>query len=257
MSSRNFTSALFLYSCLASAEVSTQDKNSQAVVSGVENSFSQSSEKHLSEEEKSLAKQWMLKDTDWTKFKTIMSGPRGVWSPGLDPITALGVSETDPEERKRYAELWIKVESRRAELEIAFEVERQAAAKRVLGDQLAINNSASIQEWEEKRKAFQKQILFFVDADCKEDCKALFEEVRASQGDRARLDVFFTGSTSSEDIGEWAQFMKISPEIVRSRKVTLNFDANKSAELGVELSELPAVRVIDLATGNIQKTFKK
>ena len=64
----------------------------------------------LTDEEKSLARQWGLTDDDWVKFKKIMAGPRGIWSPGLDPLTALGVMETESEERRRYAEIWMKME---------------------------------------------------------------------------------------------------------------------------------------------------
>lgn len=215
-----------------------------------------SSDLKMSEEDKSLARQWQLTDTDWLKYKTIMKGPRGVWSPGLDPITALGVSETDLVERKRYAELWIKVETKRAELEIAFEVERQIAAKRINGDQLAVNNQQWVQEWEAKRITVTKQVALFVDVKCVDACKALVEEVRASVGENATLDIFFVNGATSEAIGQWAASMKISPEIVRSKSITLNFDDGKSSSLKVDLKSLPQVRVVDTKTGAVTATFK-
>lgn len=215
-----------------------------------------SSELKMTEEDKSLARQWQLTDSDWLKYKSIMKGPRGVWSPGLDPITALGVSETNLAERKRYAELWIKVETKRAELEIAFEVERQLAAKRINGDQLAVKNQQWVQEWEEKRTAVSKQVFLFVDVKCIDDCKALVDEVRASVGKNARLDIFFANSATSEAIGQWAASMKISPETVRSKSITLNFDEGKSSSLKVDLKTLPQVRVVDTKTGSVTSTFK-
>jgi len=215
-----------------------------------------SSDLKMSEEDKSLARQWQLTDSDWLKYKSIMKGPRGIWSPGLDPITALGVSETDLVERKRYAELWIKVETNRAELEIAFEVERQLAAKRINGDQLAVNNQRWVQEWEAKRIAVSKQVLLFVDVKCMDDCKALVDEVRASVGENARLDIFFANGATSESIGQWAASMKISPETVRSKSITLNFDEGKSGSLKVDMKALPQVRVVDTKTGAVTTTFK-
>ena len=147
---------------------STQGSNSATVISDVKSTLDKEAAAPLTEKDRSLARQWMLSETDWVKYKQIMSGPRGIWSPGLDPITALGVSETDPQERKRYAELWIKMETRRAELEMAFEVERQRAANRILGNQLAVNNTSWIREWEEKRVEVNKQVILFVDSECKE-----------------------------------------------------------------------------------------
>src|SRR5690606_2249763 len=233
------------------------DTASTTVISDTISTLDKKASLKLSDHEKSLAKQWMLTESDWVKFKQIMQGPRGIWSPGLDPITALGVSETDPKERRRYAELWIKIESRRAELEIAFEVERQQAASRILGDQLAINNTGWIQEWEQKRDEIKKEVAFFVDAKCKEECRSIFDELEASVGNNSRLDIYFKEGATSEDIGQWASFMNIPPEVVKSRRITLNYDKGKSATLKVDTSSLPQVRVVDLKSGQITQTFKQ
>lgn len=234
----------------------TQDSTSATVISDMKSTLDKEASTKLTERDKSLAKQWMLSETDWVKYKQIMIGPRGIWSPGLDPITALGVSETDPQERKRYAEIWIKVESRRAALEIAFEVERRAAAQRINGDQLAVNNESWIRDWERKRVEVNKQVILFVDSGCREDCETLFQELHTSVGENARLDIFFKQGASSDDIGQWASFMKIPPEIVRNRGITLNFDEGKSGELKIDMVALPQVRVIDLKTGAITATYK-
>ena len=210
----------------------------------------------FSEEDKTLSKQWGLSKSDWLKYKNIMRGPRGVWSPGLDPITALGVSETDPQERKRYAELWVEIESRRAELEMAFEVERSHAAKRIHKNQLAFNNTAWIQDWQNKQKRINKHILLFIDAKCKKQCKAMFDELYASVGDNSRLDIFFQSGAESNDIGQWASYMKIPPEVVKSRSVTLNFDDGKFQQYKLTGAKLPQVRVIDLQTGKTETTYQ-
>lgn len=51
-----------------------------------------------------------------------MAGRRGQWSPGLDPITALGVSTDSAAERRRFAELFVKAEFERTRKELAFQV---------------------------------------------------------------------------------------------------------------------------------------
>ncbi len=230
-------------------EAGSKRKNSENVISGNSSSLDMNAMPLLTEHERSLAKQWMLKETDWVKYKQLMSGPRGIWSPGLDPITALGVSETDQKERKRYAELWIKVESRRAELELAFEVERQLAAKKILGDKLLVKNTQWIKDWNTDRAEIKSQVLFFADINCKKKCKEKFSQVYASAGRSTRLDIYFTNTTSASEIGKWASYMKIPPEVVKSRAVTLNFDEGESTKMGINLSDLPQVRVVDLKTG--------
>jgi integrating conjugative element protein (TIGR03759 family) len=211
----------------------------------------------LTDYERNLASQWQLTDDDWVKYKQIMSGPRGTWSPGIDPLTALGVSATDESERKRYAELWIKVETSRAELEIAFEVERQAAAKRLLKGQLAINNSEWIKAWEENQERIDTRVDLYVDSNCTDECKSEFTELWGSIGDNATLDIYFKDGASSDDIGRWAAFMDIPPESVRSRTVTLNFDKGRSLETGIQYDSNINVRVLDVKSGSVTDTFKE
>lgn len=231
-------------------------KNSETILSGNKSTLDQKAAQMITEHERSLAKQWMLKDSDWVKYKQVMQGPRGIWSPGLDPITALGVSETDLSERKRYAELWIKVESKRAEMELAFEVERQLAAKKILGNKLLVNNTQWIKDWEKNRSEIKTQVLFFADVSCKKECKEKFDELYASVGRTSRLDIYFVHGASSTDIGQWAAYMKIPPEVVKSRAVTLNFDEGESSRMSVKTDNLPQVRVIDLKTGKATASYK-
>lgn len=224
------------------------DMNDIKRISEMKDSLDEDAAYKLTEEERSLSKQWNLKESDWIKYKKLMSGPRGVWSPGLDPLTALGVSETDTQERKRYAEIWMKMESRRYELEIAFEVERMKAGKRLFGeDALAIDNRAWIAEWERENKEITKQVVVFMDVSCLEECEQMFSDVKLSLDRQSRLDIFFAEGATSEDIGTWATFMKLKPEEVKSRRVTLNFDEGTAVSMGV--NTYPKVKVVDLKNG--------
>ena len=170
--SRFVTIAVLLVSPLCNA--TSPVRQSEALITENVSLKHSGSESTLSDAEKSLAKDWMLQESDWLKYKNLMLGPRGVWSPGLDPITALGVSEEDPVERARYAEIWMKVETRRAELEIAFEVERQRVAKKQFSKKLAVNNKSWIDSWEKKRVEINEQVALFIDGQCKGECQSLF-----------------------------------------------------------------------------------
>ncbi|HHN8892213.1 TPA: TIGR03759 family integrating conjugative element protein, partial [Escherichia coli] len=37
------------------------------------------------------AGQWGLSEEDYRRYRTLMEGPRGIQSPGLDPLTVLGI----------------------------------------------------------------------------------------------------------------------------------------------------------------------
>lgn len=67
------------------------------------------------------AASWGLTEQEWTRFEQIQAGPRGFWSPNLDPLTALGVEAQTNQERQRYAELQVALEAKRAERELAYQ----------------------------------------------------------------------------------------------------------------------------------------
>ena len=228
-----------------------ENKASSNTFSETKNSLDQDSAMLMSEEDKVLAKQWKLKDADWIKYKQIMFGPRGTWSPGLDPLTALGVSEKDPKERQRYADIWIEIESQRYELEIAFEVERMKAAKRRFGDQKMIDNSAWIAAWKKEQERTTHQALLFVDVNCKEKCTSYIADIQKSVGTKTQLDIYFKEGALADEIGEWATFMQLNRDDVRSKKITLNFDEGKSTSMNVEMFDLPKALLVDLDTGKV------
>ncbi|KTY06313.1 conjugal transfer protein, partial [Salmonella enterica subsp. enterica serovar Senftenberg] len=48
------------------------------------------------------AQQWGLTDSEWQHYQQLRQGERGIWSPGLDPLTALGVEANNDAERQRF-----------------------------------------------------------------------------------------------------------------------------------------------------------
>ena len=68
------------------------------------------------------AQTWGLSEVEFRRYQHLMAGRRGQWSPGLDPITALGVSTDSAAERRRFAELFVKAEFERTRKELAFQI---------------------------------------------------------------------------------------------------------------------------------------
>ena len=63
-----------------------------------------------------VATEWGLQPQEWARYRELMDGPLGIYSPNLDPLSALGIEARTDEERRRYAELQVQVEARRVEL---------------------------------------------------------------------------------------------------------------------------------------------
>jgi integrating conjugative element protein (TIGR03759 family) len=81
--------------------------------------------------EEALAARWRLSMEEWATYRTLMQGPRGIWSPSLDPITVLGIHAETDAERRRYAELLVMVEFERVEQELLFQRAYDDAAQRL------------------------------------------------------------------------------------------------------------------------------
>ncbi|MFV0278926.1 MAG: TIGR03759 family integrating conjugative element protein [Parahaliea sp.] len=80
------------------------------------------------------AAEWGLSETQYRHYQALMQGERGLWSPGLDPITALGVSTDSASERRQLAELFVRKEFERTRRELAFQVAVNEAWRRLYPD---------------------------------------------------------------------------------------------------------------------------
>lgn len=67
------------------------------------------------------AQEWSLTSKEYERYQEVMRGPRGVYSPGLDPLTALGIEARSDSERRRYAELQVQAERQRVDRELAYQ----------------------------------------------------------------------------------------------------------------------------------------
>ncbi|NRH24970.1 TIGR03759 family integrating conjugative element protein [Pantoea stewartii] len=163
------------------------------------------------------AQQWGLSDSDWSHYQTLMKGERGIMSPGLDPLTALGVETDNSAERRRLAELWVKHEYQRTEKELAFQRDVNAAWLRLYPETLAVNmgaNAAGIAHDTQGRLA-----LFL-----KENCSRCDARLAAVLADNRPVDIYLVGIDSDDGLRAWAVKHNIPVEKVRSRQITLNHD---------------------------------
>lgn len=163
------------------------------------------------------AQQWGLSDSDWSRYQTLMKGERGIMSPGLDPLTALGVETDNSAERRRLAELWVRHEYQRSEKELAFQREINAAWLRLYPETLAVNmgsNAAGIAH------DTQGRLALFV----KDNCSRCDARLAAVLADDRPVDIYLVGGNSDEAIRTWAIRHNIPVEKVRNRQITLNHD---------------------------------
>ncbi|WLH20991.1 MULTISPECIES: TIGR03759 family integrating conjugative element protein [Pseudomonas] len=177
------------------------------------------------------AARWGLTEQEWTRFEQIQAGPRGFWSPNLDPLTALGVEAQTDQERQRYAELQVALEAKRAERELAYQNTYTAAWAKLFPRLLPIQGMASTAT----SSAVPSQALFVED-----HCPACTAEAQRLQSSDTAFDIYLVGSQGDDErVRSWARQADIDPAKVQRRQITLNHDRGRWFSLGAP-GPLPA-----------------
>lgn len=177
---------------------------------------------------------WGLSEEEWALYGQVMRDRRGVWSPGLDPITALGVSADTAAERKRYAELYVRTEFERTRKELAFQLAVDSAWSRLYPEtpRLSARSAAKVATERPGRYAL------IVSPDC-EECTTLLQQrldtlVREAQ---EGVDVHVVGTADNDTVlREW---IATQPELLaalKSGRATVNHGNQFQ-----DLSQFPAI----------------
>ena len=180
------------------------------------------------------ARVWGLSDQEWRKYQQVMSDQRGIWSPGLDPITALGVSADTAAERKRYAELYVRTEFERTRKELAFQLAVDNAWARLYPETPRIGTRAAA------KVALQgaSRYALIVSTDCGE-CTELLEQridsmmTEATEG----VDVHVVGTGNDDEVlRRWVAAQPALIAALKSGRATVNH-GNQFRDL----SQFPAI----------------
>lgn len=201
--------------------VTTQSRNQDTQVAALGRSHSEQ------------AASWGLTEQEWTRFEQIQAGPRGFWSPNLDPLTALGVEALADQERQRYAELQVALEAKRAERELAYQNAYTAAWAKLFPGLLPIQGMASPSQ--ATSSVAPRQALIVED-----HCPACTAEAQRLQRSDTAFDIYVVGSQGEDErVRSWARQADIDPAKVQRRQITLNHDRGRWFSLGAP-GPLPA-----------------
>lgn len=180
------------------------------------------------------ARDWGLRSEEWTRFRELMQGPLGVYSPQLDPLTALGIEARSEEERKRYAELQVQAEARRVDKLLAYQRAYDAAWQRVFPGQQRVNLPGA--KAPGSGNTGSGRLAVFVKA----ECAPCAQRVQQLQAAGTIFDLYLVGSRQDDArIRQWAMQAGVDPAKVRARAITLNHDAGRWLSLGLP-GDLPA-----------------
>ena len=200
-------------------------QNARTIASTVAPSEEQTATSRVSDEQQ--ARDWGLHTEEWARYRQLMQGPLGIFSPNLDPLTALGIEARSEEERDRYAELQVQVEARRVEKTLAYQRAYDAAwqrlhpsMQRVTLPGHTLGNSANSTD----------RIAVFIKDGCA-PCGLAVQQLQASD---VGFDLYMVGSRANDTlIRDWAKRASINPDRVRNGSITLNHDAGRWLILGL------------------------
>lgn len=172
---------------------------------------------------KKSAQEWGLTTEEWQRYQQLSKGRRGILSPGLDPITTLGIEARSEEERRHYADLSVKQDFQRVEAELAFQREVNAAWVRVYPGILPVRSAGDAGQG-------NGRLALFVRADCGAPCESKVASLLASQ---RPLDIYLVGSEGKDEaVRVWAKKLAIPVERVKAKTLTLNHDRGQWIKFG-------------------------
>lgn len=186
------------------------------------------------------ASEWGLSALEWDRYEALMAGRRGILSPGLDPLTALGVEARTEQERRRYAELQARFEYERIERELAYQRSYDEAIARIAGDQPRVSTFSIRPPMSGKS---DPGLLSLLAAPARHDvvvalsgCDACSKTVMELVAEGRELNVWVTDSDGDDGkIRRWASELGIPTERVTSGAITLNHGAGLGAGLTLPL----------------------
>lgn len=183
------------------------------------------------------ARDWGLSTEEWTRYRDLMQGPLGIYSPNIDPLTALGIEAQSDQERRRYAELQVEAEAQRVEKLLAYQRAYDDAWQRLHTDMPRVILPDAGPAFSPASPATGGRLAVFV----KDACPTCDQAVQRLQAAGMEFDIYVVGSRADDaQIRAWAQRIGIDPTKVRSGQVTLNHDSGRWLSLSLQ-GDLPAV----------------
>jgi integrating conjugative element protein (TIGR03759 family) len=183
------------------------------------------------------ARDWGLNVDEWTRYRDLMQGPLGVYSPNLDPLTALGIEARSDQERHRYAELQVQAEAHRVEKLLAYQRAYDDAWQRLHADIPRVILPDAGPAFSPVAPAANGRLAVFV----QDACPACDQAALRLQAAGMEFDIYVVDNRADDArIRAWAQRIGIDPAKVRSGQITLNHDSGRWLSLGLP-GDLPAV----------------
>ncbi|PHS00175.1 MAG: TIGR03759 family integrating conjugative element protein [Blastopirellula sp.] len=197
---------------------------------------------------------WSLDVSEYERYLELMSGPLGKWNDKLDPLMALGMFPDNPQDERRYAELYAQQEYELTERVLSFQRAYRTAFDRLypyvgMLDQRLLapyfeNELLQSRSQEAAREAQQQflgndRLLIFVPLDCGR-CLSSISHLMGllTEVINSGVDVYIREANDDETVAQWMLENNIKEQWIEDGKLTLSRDGGLYRRLATHSTEL-------------------
>lgn len=203
-----------------------------------------------------LAKHWELDRGEYQRYLDLMRGPLGKWNSDLDPLLALGMFATSPQQEQRYAELYAQQEFDLTERALQFQRAYRAAFERLYPNAAMLDqrllapyftHQQQKSEMRETKRLAQKRfvegdrLLLFVPSSCRQCLPVISQLVSLLSGtQQSGVDVYVRDAQDDEAVRAWAATHGIKATWLNDQQLSLNRDEGLLQRLMTQSTASPA-----------------
>ncbi len=175
-----------------------------------------------------FARSWGLTIDEWDRYESLIDGPRGIWSPNIDPITVLGIEATTIEEQEKYASLYVEKFHERVMKEQRFQI----TLNRVRQDYYE-NIPVSVAAHNPKANSYA---LFISAKSCSDECSHWLNRGMGFVSiDDVTLHIYLSEAPNEQDVRKWAVDWSIPLRMIYDEKVVLHIENGQHSRVVKDL----------------------
>lgn len=236
--------ATFLSLAMATAYGANTNQSKDIESQSTQTRQTQTEERHL---------QWGLSDSEFSRYEKLMEGIRGSISPdSISPIEVLGIHARTASEREKYARMWAEMMEKDAQRILAFQRAYDQVWEEKGGDIIDISairpqpeTSSRDQVMRQLPKDEAKTLTLITKlescSECDQKITALLTSLMVDKS--LQLNVYFSDSENKQTsmIRQWAVKNGVQPELLQSKRITLNHGSSIMKKHQITENQLPVV----------------
>lgn len=198
------------------------------------------------------ANRWGLSVEEWMRYLEIKAGPRGMWSPGLDPIAYLALEAETIAEQRHYAIVYAHMQDARIRSELRVDWMRRQEVIKIYKSKPTFNQELLKKSREKKSNLgklnesilsspadsllYGDRLLYFIDVSLSPKAQVQTLVRKIDEYDGVGLDIYVSGAEDDSQIMTWAGKVGIERDHVENGSVSLNHEDGALKRLSIDNS---------------------